>query len=82
MYGQNVIKQSVAFTDAKLSAREEEVFDLLIKGLCSKQISEILGCTLRTVKAHITSIFSKFDVTDRNFLFALIIEELYAIIEK
>lgn len=49
----------------KLTAREYEVLQLLIEGASNRQISEKLYITVATVKAHLTSIFEKFDVSSR-----------------
>jgi FixJ family two-component response regulator len=43
----------------RLTAREREVFDLVITGLLNKQIADRLGMTERTVKAHRASIVDK-----------------------
>jgi FixJ family two-component response regulator len=43
----------------RLSAREREVFDLVILGMLNKQIADRLGMTERTVKAHRASIVDK-----------------------
>ncbi len=48
-----------------LSAREEEVLRLVADGLANKQIARRLGITERTVKAHLTSVFSRIGVQDR-----------------
>lgn len=48
-----------------LSARETEVLRLVSEGLANKQIARRLGITERTVKAHLTSIFSQIGVSDR-----------------
>lgn len=48
-----------------LSERETEVLRLAADGLRSKEIADRLSITERTVKAHLTSIFSKLDVTSR-----------------
>jgi DNA-binding NarL/FixJ family response regulator len=49
----------------QLSDREREVLVLVADGLANKQIARHLGITERTVKAHLTSIFSTIGVTDR-----------------
>jgi FixJ family two-component response regulator len=43
----------------RLSAREREVFDLVIQGLLNKQVADRLGLTERTVKAHRAAIVDK-----------------------
>lgn len=45
-----------------LTAREREVFDLLVTGMLNKQIAFKLGNTERTVKAHRHSIMQKMQV--------------------
>jgi DNA-binding NarL/FixJ family response regulator len=50
---------------AALSAREQEVLRLVTAGLANKQIARRLGIAERTVKAHLTNIFGRIDVTDR-----------------
>ncbi len=48
-----------------LTDREEEVLRLVQAGLANKQIGRQLGISERTVKAHLTKIFSTLGVTDR-----------------
>jgi DNA-binding NarL/FixJ family response regulator len=48
-----------------LTAREREVLELVRDGLANKQIARRLGITERTVKAHLTSVFSAIGVSDR-----------------
>jgi DNA-binding NarL/FixJ family response regulator len=48
-----------------LSEREREVLDLLAHGLPNKVIARRLGIAERTVKAHVTRIFTALGVTDR-----------------
>jgi DNA-binding NarL/FixJ family response regulator len=50
---------------ADLSKREEEVLRLVAEGLANKLIARRLGISERTVKAHLTNIFSRLGVTDR-----------------
>jgi DNA-binding CsgD family transcriptional regulator len=49
----------------RLTPRELEVGRCLLGGLHNKEIGKILGITERTVKAHLTSIFEKIDVSSR-----------------
>ena len=49
----------------KLTQRELEVLQLLIKGLSNKEIGEVLGFTENTAKFHIKNILSKLQVSDR-----------------
>jgi DNA-binding NarL/FixJ family response regulator len=48
-----------------LTPRELEVLELVRKGLANKQIARRLGISERTVKAHLTSVFSRIGVVDR-----------------
>lgn len=48
-----------------LSPREWEVLKILPEGLTNKGIGKKLGISERTVKAHLTAIFSKLEVSDR-----------------
>lgn len=49
----------------QLTAREAEVLGLVREGLANKQIARRLDISERTVKAHLTSAFSRIGVTDR-----------------
>jgi two-component system nitrate/nitrite response regulator NarL len=48
-----------------LSSREKEVVARIRRGESNKQIAENLFISERTVKAHLTSIFKKLDMSDR-----------------
>ena len=48
-----------------LTDRESEVLGLLAKGLANKQIAVTLGISEHTVKFHVSSIYSKLNVTNR-----------------
>jgi DNA-binding NarL/FixJ family response regulator len=48
-----------------LTDRESEVLDLLAKGLANKQIAVALAISEHTVKFHVSSIYSKLNVTNR-----------------
>jgi DNA-binding NarL/FixJ family response regulator len=48
-----------------LSEREMEVLGLLAQGLANKQIAGALGITEHTIKFHVSSIYSKMNVTNR-----------------
>jgi DNA-binding NarL/FixJ family response regulator len=51
--------------NAGLTSREQEVLALVGEGKANKQIARALGISERTVKAHLTSIFSRLGVADR-----------------
>jgi DNA-binding NarL/FixJ family response regulator len=48
-----------------LSAREQEVFELIAKGLTNTQIAEALTVSENTVKFHVQNIFQKLNVSNR-----------------
>ena len=48
-----------------LSAREHEVLDLIAQGLDNRRIADRLIVSQKTVANHVSSIFSKLEVTDR-----------------
>ena len=49
----------------KLSLKELEVLNYLVIGLVNKQIAEKMCITSSTVKAHVSSIMNKLNVTTR-----------------
>jgi DNA-binding NarL/FixJ family response regulator len=48
-----------------LTEREQEVLALVADGLANKLIAHRLGISEKTVKAHLTTIFQRIDVTNR-----------------
>ena len=46
----------------RLTPREREVFELVIRGNINKQVARALGCTERTVKAHRHRVMEKMQV--------------------
>ena len=51
--------------EGPLTERESEVLGLLSKGLANKQIAVELGISEHTVKFHVSSIYTKLNVTNR-----------------
>jgi len=47
---------------ARLTPREREVFELIIRGQTNKQAANALGCTERTIKAHRQRVMEKMQV--------------------
>jgi len=56
----------------RLSEQENNVVHLILEGLCNDAIGTRLNISTRTVKAHVSSIFSKLHVNDRISLILLI----------
>jgi transcriptional regulator, luxR family protein len=55
-----------------LTSKEKEICELVYKGFTNQDISENMGISIRTVKAHMSSIFEKVGVKDRVNLVLLI----------
>ena len=47
---------------ARLTPREREVFELIVRGQTNKQAASALGCTERTIKAHRQRVMEKMQV--------------------
>ncbi|MDQ3006003.1 MAG: response regulator transcription factor, partial [Chloroflexota bacterium] len=54
-----------SLSQGPLSDRESEVLGLLAKGFANKQIAFALGISEHTVKFHVSSIYTKLNVTNR-----------------
>lgn len=48
-----------------LTRREDEILDLLGKGLSNRELGQVLGVSEDTIKTHLKSLFRKLDVSDR-----------------
>lgn len=59
----------------ELSKRQEEVCEYVSQGLTDKEISELMGITLPTVKLHIYIVRKKFGVNNRTALAIKYLEE-------
>lgn len=57
--------ETASLRGGTLSPRETEILNLLAAGLANKEIAFRLGISEHTVKFHVTSIFTKLDVTTR-----------------
>ncbi|MET3697561.1 LuxR family two component transcriptional regulator [Bacillus oleivorans] len=49
----------------QLTERERDILELIVEGKDNAEISRILGITLKTVRNHISNIYSKLHVADR-----------------
>jgi DNA-binding CsgD family transcriptional regulator len=54
-----------SMSDSPLSAREQEILELISRGLSNKQIAKTLNIGPETVKSHINRVFIKLDVEKR-----------------
>jgi len=48
-----------------LTEREQEVLQLMARGMANQEIADELFISLKTVKTHVSNILSKLDVVDR-----------------
>ena len=60
-----VAKQLHENATAHLTRREDEILDLLGKGLSNRELGQVLGISEDTIKTHLKSLFRKLDVSDR-----------------
>jgi len=51
-----------------ISSREQEIIDCICQGLSNKEIAKTLSLSEHTVKAHLSTIFKKFNITSRSKL--------------
>jgi DNA-binding NarL/FixJ family response regulator len=51
-----------------LSTKELNVYEMLVKGIQSKEVAAKLNISVRTVKFHIVNIYRKLNVRDRSQL--------------
>jgi len=56
----------------RLSQKEQEVVYLILEGFVNDAIASRLEITTRTVKAHVSAIFSKLHINDRVSLVLLL----------
>lgn len=57
--------------EKKLTLRETEILDLMLKGLFNKEISFNMSISISTVEYHITNIYKKLNLCSRNELISL-----------
>ncbi|NLP62788.1 two-component system response regulator NarL [Paraburkholderia sacchari] len=57
--------QSFRASETLLSAREQEVLDYLVEGLCNKAIARKLDISVGTVKVHVKHLLHKLDLHSR-----------------
>jgi two-component system, NarL family, response regulator len=52
-------------SNVHLTRREDEILDLLGKGLGNRELGQVLGISEDTIKTHLKSLFRKLEVSDR-----------------
>lgn len=57
----------------RLTRRQSDVLQLLLRGLGNREIATHYGISERTIRAHLTALFRKFSVTSRTGLIATVL---------
>jgi len=57
--------QPLPANQSNLSAREQEVLDFLVEGMCNKEIARKLDISVGTVKVHVKHLLHKLDLHSR-----------------
>lgn len=65
-------EESISLLNNRLTSKEIEVVKLVLNGYTNDAVASTLNITTRTVKAHMSSIFSKLHVNDRVSLVILL----------
>lgn len=61
-----------ALARARLTRKEEEVARLVLKGLTSAEIGEMMGNSEKTIKQHLTQVYAKLGVAGRAEFFHMV----------
>ena len=61
-----------ALSRARLTRKEEEVARLVLKGLTSSEIGQMIGNSEKTIKQHLTQVYAKLGVAGRAEFFHLV----------
>lgn len=69
---ESITTEAKELLEHRLTAKEQEVVYAILDGLTNEAIAHKVGVTVRTVKAHISSIFQKLHINDRVSLVLLL----------
>lgn len=72
----DVIHSRVQDLGDRLTVRESEVLELILKGLSTAEIADTICLSHQGVKAHLTSLFRKFNVKNRSQLILRALDEV------
>ncbi len=70
------IQGRVRRLDDRLTQREAEVLELILQGLSTGEIAERIFLSSQGVKAHLTTLFRKFNVKNRSQLILSVLDEI------
>lgn len=71
-----IIQNKIESLGSVLSRREIDVFQLVLKGLSTKEIADELALSQQSVKLYLGRVFKKFDVTNRAQLILMAFEQV------
>lgn len=71
-----IIQRKIEGLGSSLSRREVEVFQLVLKGLSTKEIADDLALSQQSVKLYLGRVFRKFEVTNRSQLILMAFEQV------
>lgn len=60
-----ILLETSPFPGARITSRERQVLFCISRGLQNKEIADELRCSVRTVKAHVSSMLAKTGLPDR-----------------
>lgn len=66
----NLLLEIQVLSDHSLTARENQIFQFMIRRLSNKEIGGLLGISDRTVKFHVSNVFAKFKIQSRRELWS------------
>lgn len=70
------IQERIQRLDDRLTLREAEVLELVLLGLSTGEIAERIFLSTQGVKAHLTTLFRKFEVKNRSQLILTVLDEV------
>ena len=73
---ESIILRKIESLGSSLSRREIDVFQLVLKGLSTKEIADELSLSQQSVKLYLGHVFKKFDVTNRAQLILMAFEQV------
>jgi len=65
-----------------LSTRQQEVLDLVCKGLRNSEVARVLRLSERTIKGYVSQLLLIFDATNRTELVAVVLEQGFVALKR
>lgn len=76
------VQSRVMALSERLTSREIEVLELIMKGMTTREIAERVFLSDQGVKAHLTTLFRKFDAKNRSQLILRALDEVISPVES